>query len=590
MNKRRLVVLAALGVIAAFYFYSTATRAGAPLATSRIEAVDRAVYAGRLAGETPMDITVSLKLRNQGELERFLEDLQDPASPVYHQYLSMAEFVSRYSPLAEDYSAVQAFLRENGFAITDTWENRITVGARGSAEAVERAFGVTMNRYVHEVREVYAGDGTPRIPDHLAGFVDGVFGLDTIYQYHTNHIARKLDRPDIASTASPLISGKPPYLPHELQEIYGLTIDPGVDDGSGQHVAVILWDSNINKTDLQYLWTSAGIAQNINTIKVVGVGASPPAFSGSNADAELALDVQYTSSFIAYSTLTARSPASAVPASTGPKVTAYIAKDAYPSSLLKAEQKFVSEGKKTTGPKIASLSFGIGEVIQSISSAETAVFQNAAATGLTVCVSSGDDGSQGGAPWGDSTAQASWPASSPYVASIGGTTITVGKSAGKLAWKKEVVWKDGNGIRPSGASTGGGSSALFTKPSWQTGTGVPSANQRHVPDISLDADPDTGYAVRFAGSWYYFGGTSASSPAMASFFAGVNQRRKAAGKPYLGQVNAAIYSIFNSAAASNYHDVTSGNNVKYKAQKGYDLCTGVGTIRGDTLAASLLAK
>lgn len=587
MNKRRLVVLAALGVIAAFYFYSTSTRAGAPLATSRIAAIERAAYAGRLAGETPMDITVSLKLRNQGELERLLEDLQDPTSPVYHQYLSMGGFVSRYSPLAEDYSAVQAFLRENGFAITDTWENRITVGARGSAEAVERAFGVTMNRYVYDARAVYAAEGTPRIPDHLASSVDGVFGLDTIHRYRTNHVKR----PHFPLGAGkPVFDGKPPYTPREFQDIYNVTVQKGINDGSNQHVAVILWNSNVNKSELQAAWDEWGIDQNINNIKVVGVGKSPPAFSGSGEDGELALDVQYTSSFTAYSTLSTRSPAPAVPAFTGPKVTAYIAKDTYPSSLLKAEQKFVSDGKKSTGPKVASLSFGIGEIIQSISSAETAVFQNAAATGLTMCVSSGDDGSQGGAPWGDSTPQASWPASSPYVAAIGGTTITVGKSAGKLAWKKEVVWKDGNGIRPSGASTGGGLSALFTKPSWQTGTGVPSANQRHVPDVSLDADPDTGYAVAFNGYWYYFGGTSASSPAMASFFAGVNQQRKAAGKAYLGQVNAAIYSIFNSAAASNYHDVTSGNNVKYKAQKGYDLCTGVGTIRGDALAASLIAK
>lgn len=180
--------------------------------------------------------------------------------------------------------------------------------------------------------------------------------------------------------------------------------------------------------------------------------------------------------------------------------------------------------------------------------------------------------------------QVMWPASSPHVTGIGGTTLTVKKSGSSYIYSKEVVWKDGTGLPPTGMCSGGGSSTLFSKPSWQAGKGVPSSNQRHVPDVSLDADTEGGYAVAFNGYWYSCGGTTASSAALAGFFASVNQQRKAAGKGYLGQVNAALYDLFRTKASTVLHDVTSGNNVDYKAQSGYDRCTGVGTIRGDTLA------
>lgn len=597
MKAKRIAAYAAAGLFLAggVYVHTSRTRASAELPGSRIPGIERAEYLGRLAGDFSMDITLSLKLRNQDDLVQFLDDVQDPASPVYHKFLTMAQFVQRYSPGVEDYASALQFLRDRGFRITDTWENRITIGATASAEKVERAFGVSMNRYRYEGREVFAAAGTPMIPAELAGFVDNVMGLDTIYRYHTNHIARKLESPDGAVAAIPMTNGNPPYLPHEFQQIYGLNVEPGVNDGAGQHVAVVLWKSNINTNDLQNFWNTAGIAQSLSNVKVVGVGKTPPAWSsGSGECQELALDVQYTSAFTAYSSLSTKGASIQTPLTTGPKVTAYIAKDAYFSDLLKAVQKFVSDGKKSTGPKIASLSYGAGEVVAApyLTSADNAVFQNAAATGLTVCVSSGDDGSQNGALSGDNTPQGSWPSTNPYVLSIGGTKISVNKAKATplLSWKSEVVWKNGSGLRPYGGSSGGGSSTLFTKPSWQSGKGVPSGNQRHTPDVSLDADPYTGYAVRFNGSWLSFGGTSASSPAIASFLAGVNQQRKAAGKSYLGQSNLALYDLFRTASSASYHDITSGNNIKYKATKGYDLCTGVGTIRGDALANSLVTK
>lgn len=284
MNKREIAILAATGVFLAgtLCFRATGTRASARLPGSCVAAVGRADYVGRLAAGTPMSLTVCLKLRNTEELEQFLADLQDPGSPVYHKYLTMEQFVARYSPAAADYQRVKDFLRTNGFRITDTWENRISIGATADAAAAERAFGATMNRYHYEGRDVYAAAEAPAIPYELSGIVDGVVGLDTIYQYHTNHQAIRIAPLARGHAAPSATHDYVSYGPPDFQAIYGLKIIAGRNDGKGQSVAVIWLPSNINKSELQEFWNKYGIAQSLSTVKVVGVGGSRRHSAGAN--------------------------------------------------------------------------------------------------------------------------------------------------------------------------------------------------------------------------------------------------------------------------------------------------------------------
>jgi kumamolisin len=177
----------------------------------------------------------------------------------------------------------------------------------------------------------------------------------------------------------------------------------------------------------------------------------------------------------------------------------------------------------------------------------------------------------------DGEAHVDFPASSPHALACGGTTIK--SSAGSLT--SEVVWNDGT----SGGATGGGVSDVFALPAYQDSANVPvSVNPSHfagrgVPDVSGDADPDTGYQVRVDGSDVVYGGTSAVAPLWSALVALINQSRA---QP-LGYLNPVLYTI----GTPGLRDITSGNNGAYKAGKGWDACTGLGSPKGAALLALL---
>jgi kumamolisin len=209
-----------------------------------------------------------------------------------------------------------------------------------------------------------------------------------------------------------------------------------------------------------------------------------------------------------------------------------------------------------------------------------ATFAAAAAKGITICCASGDDGSRDQAP--DSRAHADFPASSPHVLAVGGTRL----ESANGAISSETVWNDG-----PGSATGGGISSLFPVPAWQSGAHVPkSANPPHrrgrgVPDVSADADPQTGVAIITLDGQHLtvIGGTSAAAPQWAALLARVNQ---ALGAP-VGFVNPLLYTQLNPAKA--LRDITSGNNGAYKCGPGWDANTGWGSPGGSTLLEAFQA-
>ncbi len=172
-----------------------------------------------------------------------------------------------------------------------------------------------------------------------------------------------------------------------------------------------------------------------------------------------------------------------------------------------------------------------------------------------------------------------FPASDPYVVAVGGTSLTTGNGG---AYGNETVWNNSFG------SGGGGLSSYFTQPSYQTGFGVTSQysnGMREVPDVSADADPNTGYSMyctagfcaQFGGGgWFIFGGTSAAAPLWAGIAIDLNSNL--APLATLGSANFTLYTFFTTPQPfTPFHDVTSGNNLFYPATAGYDLATGMGT-------------
>ena len=199
--------------------------------------------------------------------------------------------------------------------------------------------------------------------------------------------------------------------------------------------------------------------------------------------------------------------------------------------------------------------------------------EEGAALGVTITVAAGDDGSSDGVS--DGSNNVDFPASSPNVLACGGTNLQ--SANGTIT--SETVWNDG----AEGGATGGGFSTVFSQPTYQSSLAASYSGQtgRGVPDVSGDADPDTGYNVLVDGSQEVVGGTSAVAPLWAALVALLNQQL---GKR-LGFINPLIYAL--PEPNNGFNDITEGNNGSYSAGPGWDPCTGLGSPDGQALATLL---
>ena len=195
------------------------------------------------------------------------------------------------------------------------------------------------------------------------------------------------------------------------------------------------------------------------------------------------------------------------------------------------------------------------------------IAQQGAAKGITFSASSGDSGSDE-CGTGNNPAAISSPSDSPNFMAIGGTSLSVTSTG---AYSSESGW----------SGSGGGTSTVFAQPAYQQGVAGAPTSGRDNPDISLAADPNTGFSFFFNSSWAGpIGGTSWSSPAFCALQTEINQKQNSRN----GFVNTRIYNVFKGKGYADFHDVTSGNNGSYSAGAGYDLVTGIGSPRGWTLA------
>ncbi len=196
--------------------------------------------------------------------------------------------------------------------------------------------------------------------------------------------------------------------------------------------------------------------------------------------------------------------------------------------------------------------------------------------GVTFLASAGDSGSPAG-----------YPAYSPYVVSVGGTNLQIQTNG---AYISESVWNNNNGW-----ATGGGISTQEAIPSYQSGLhGINGASttNRNVPDVSADADPNSGVFVYDSwnegsgGTWWQVGGTSLSCPLWAGMIGIVNQGRALAGESTLNGYTQTLPMLY-SLPSSDFNDVTTGSNGTYSAAPGYDLVTGLGTPKANLVVPAL---
>ncbi len=506
-------------------------------------AVGRAQPLGPLASTRRLDLAIGLPLRNRPALTNLLQQLYDPASPIYHQYLTPEQFTERFGPTKADYQALLAFATANGLTVTATHPNRTLVEVNASVAAIEKVFHVTLREYQHptEGRSFYAPDVEPSLD--LAVPVLAISGLDDFI------LPGPMDLKGLwkkASQAMPYTTGSGPrgqFLGKDFRAAYA----PGVSlDGSGQAVGLFELDGYY-PSDITDYESLAGLPNvPLTNVLVNGVSGAP-----SSRNIEVALDIDM---------VICMAPGLS-------KVIVYEGR--IPNDVL---NRMATDNQA----RQLSSSWRFGPQVDAT---RDQIFQQFAAQGQSLFQASGDLGAYAGA--------VAPPSDDPFLTVVGGTSLTTSGAGG--AWVSETVWP----------GSGGGSSTSFALPSWQQGLSTPtnqaSATMRNLPDVACLADL-TIWMIANNGEHGVVGGTSAAAPLWAGFTALVNQQAALNGQPSVGFINPALYALGQGpASTTSFHDITTGNNTnstspnKFFAVPGYDLCTGWGTPNGNNLIAALLA-
>jgi kumamolisin len=513
----------------------------------------KAVRGARLIHDSHPDQTIAVSIRIRSKSEAKLAELKTALVKPGFKPMSRADFEKTYGGDAADLEKVKKFAQEFDLKVheTGTELGRRTVFASGTVSNLQKAFQVELKEYSHPKGNFRGRVGVISVPADYSDIITGVFGLDNRPQAEP-HFRRAL-QPDKHKTKSH--ASDTSYDPNEVAEIY----DYPAGDGTGQCIGLIELGGGFQLDDISTYFSGLKITPpQVISVSVDGATNSPT--TADSADGEVMLDIEVAGSI---------APAA--------KIVVYFAPNT-DQGFLDAVTTAVHDS--TNQPSVISISWGSAEsqwTSQAMTNFDEA-FQAAAAVGVTVCIASGDSGSSDGV--NDGQNHVDFPASDPFVLGCGGTSL----QASNDQIVSETVWNDGS----SGGATGGGVSNVFPLPTWQDGFGVPqpsvSAGGRGVPDVSGDADPDTGYNIRVDGENAVFGGTSAVAPLWAGLVARMNQKL---GKS-IGFLNPLIY--VQSVETSGFHDVTEGNNGAFSATKGWDPCTGLGSPDGAELLAALTEK
>jgi kumamolisin len=503
---------------------------------------------------------ITVKLRRQAAL---------PEPVAGKAVLTRTEAAEKYGASPADIETVAKTLSDYGLTVLAKDAATRSVKLAGPVERMEAVFKTHLFRVKHGDHLYRGRVGDLSVPEELHGIVEGVFGLDTRPMIRSRRSRAQLGA--APSSQLPPASQRPWFLPQELAAAY----DFPTNDGSGKTVGIIELGGQYLPADLQAFVEVAGLG-SMPTVKVVNVEKLAPSDRNDpDAIGEVMLDVEVV--------------AGVCP---GANIALYF------SNFTEKGWVDVIDAAlndSANDPCVLSISYGLAEGAdiwtQQAMDAVNDAMKEAAARGIPVCVASGDDGSDDQV--GDGQAHINFPATSPYVLSVGGTALV--KQGNGFT---EKVWFDGDGLRKDGGgSTGGGVSAAFPRPAWQGSINIPSVNPnagpgRIVPDVAANAAGSTGYFVVAQGRGEVSGGTSAATP----LWAGLLARLIKANVP-VGYITPVFYQTAPASGSKTIGgvgctDTTQGNNNTaaaggYSAGPGYDAVTGWGTPKGKTLETVL---
>jgi kumamolisin len=515
----------------------------------------------RVVGSCSEDewIEVTVKLCRKAKLPELDGRPKEP--------MTYEELTRTYGCNQEDINKVAEVLHEFGLEVVESDPKTRTVKVAGPASAMEKAFLVKLVHYKHERGDYRGRVGALHVPAKLAGLVEGVFGLDNrrVTKHRSAATAPRMKALSAATSAK----ARPWFFPEELARIYRFP----QGDGSGQAIALLEFGGGYFPSDLAAFCKAAKVS--VATVVPISVDHAPTD-QQDGAEGEVMLDIEVV--------------AGACPRATIPVYFSQFTEkgwvDVLDAAIHDQEHK----------PTVISISWGNAEdnattwTNQAITQINEAL-KEAALLGITVCVASGDDGSDDQV--GDGHAHADFPGSSPYVLGVGGTTL---RKNGQTY--DETVWKDGTGLRNNAGdgSTGGGVSSIFDRPKWQK-TKISNVNPgakdgRVTPDVAANASGHTGYMTVVDGRTSVTGGTSAAAPLWAALIARINENLPKGKR--VGYLTPVLYQASGNSTvgALSCHDIVSGNNITaavggYSAGRGFDAVSGWGTPLGDKLLQEL---
>jgi subtilase family serine protease len=624
MSQRILLVLAAALMLVILVVGSSAAAPSqrATLAGSVPSWAASANFKSATPLSDPVNFRVYLGWQNADTAAALARAVSDPKSLSYGKYLTPAQFRKQFAPSQAQVGAVQAWLKSQGFTVDYTPTNNHYVAAEGTVAQAAAAFGTTFGMYSVQGKTVRSPSSNVSIPSSLASVVSGVVGLDqsTVF-VSTDHVADKNAPPTPGFRNAPPLStywaqqvssyaypsgftdrSSPPtapwavlgYTPAQIKSAYGIS---GDYNGAGQTVAII--DAYASPTILKDVnqWSGNRGLPTMNPSQLVQV--VPP---GVYKRAEN--KVQDPQGWWGEETLDVEAVHGMAPAA---KIVFVASPNSY-QDMDAALNHVVDRGLA----QIVTNSYGWnGEAVPRgfIKPLEDTLIQ-AAAEGIGVYFSSGDNG--------DETsilgyAEADFPASSPWVTAVGGTSLAIAQDDSR-------VFETGWGTSTYNCNTttlvatrsgwlygsGGGLSRFFAEPWYQSGLGL---SGRAVPDVAALGDPQTGLLMgqtqTFPNGTYYdeyrVGGTSLSSPIFAGLMALAEQK---AGK-HFGFANPLFYanpgafndilSVKTAVARRNFVngvDASAGTadvlrtfddysgSPKQSTGPGWDNVTGLGTPKG----------
>jgi uncharacterized repeat protein (TIGR01451 family) len=512
---------------------------------------------GRLPATNRLNLVIGLPLRNKPALTNLLQQIHDPASPLYHQYLTPQQFADQFGPDPKDYKALDAFLSAHHLTPVGYHPNRMLMDVNGTVADIEATLHTTLGVYEHptEQRLFYAPQSDPSLDLNLT--VLHVSGLDN---YILPHPASLKGKPLTKGTKAVPNAGSGPlgsYMGNDFRAAY----IPGTYlTGSRQVVGLLQFDG-YNTSDILKYESQAGLPNvPLENVLLDGFSGVPTPFGN---DVEVCLDIEMAISM-------------------APGLSKVIVYEAgpfgFPEHIM---NRMATDDQANQLSASWGWSGGPSAVIDQIA-------QQMVAQGQSFFHSSGDnDALLPGQV--DDPSQTFAPSDSPYMTQVGGTTLTTSGPGG--SWLSETVW-NWDLLGAPGIGSTGGISSHYSIPAWQQGIDMTAAQgsttMRNLPDVALTAD--NVYVISENGLEFLEGGTSCASPLWAGFAALINQQADDNGLPAVGFLNPALYSIGKGPSyTSGFHDITTGNNTwsnsptLFPAVSGYDLATGWGTPAGTNL-------